>query len=187
MKKTLALLLTLAMVLSLAIVPAAAATTTNNITTIGGTATHDVTATYRTSSSGSTGGGTVYSVDITWGDMAFTYTAGSAGTWNPSTHSVTGGTGGTGGAWAPDTPDGNKITVTNHSNAGITATLTYTAETAFSGITGTFSNTSLSLATAEGTTVANAPSGYTTLSLAGALASSTADSSKIGTITVTLS
>lgn len=184
MKKTLALLLTLAMVLSLAIVPAAAASTTNNITTIGGTATHDVTATYRTSSSGSTGGSTVYSVDITWGDMAFTYTAGSAGTWNPNTHSLTGGTG---GAWAPDTSDGNKITVTNHSNAGVTATLTYTAETAFSGITGTFSKTSLSLATAEGTTVANAPSGYTTLSLAGALASSTADGTKIGTITVTLS
>ena len=183
MKKTLALLLTLAMVLSLAIVPAAA-TTTNNITTIGGTATHDVTATYKTSSSGSTGGGTVYSVDITWGDMAFTYTAGSAGTWDPNTHSVTGGTS---GAWTPDTSDGNKITVTNHSNARITATLTYTAETAFSDITGTFSKTSLSLATAEGTTVANAPSDYTTLSLAGALASSTSTGTKIGTITVTLS
>lgn len=184
MKKTLALLLTLAMVLSLAIVPAAAATTTDNITATGGTATHDVTATYRTSSSGSTGGGTVYSVDIAWGDMAFTYTAGSAGTWNPNTHTVTGGTG---GAWAPDTSDGNKITVTNHSNAEVTASLTYTAETAFSGITGTFSKASLSLATAEGTTVANAPSGYTTLSLDGTLASSTMNGTKIGTITVTLS
>lgn len=184
MKKTLALLLTLSMVLSLAIVPAAAASTTNNITTIGGTATHDVTATYRTSSSGSTGGSTVYSVDITWGDMAFTYTAGSAGTWDPNTHSLTGGTG---GAWAPDTSDGNKITVTNHSNAGVTASLTYTAETAFSDITGIFSKASLSLATAEGTTVANAPSDYTTLSLFGALASDTLTGTKIGTITVTLS
>lgn len=183
MKKTLALLLTLAMVLSLAIVPAAAATTTNNITTIGGTATHDVTATYKTSS-GSTGGSTVYSVDITWGDMAFTYTAGSAGTWDPNTHSLTGGTG---GAWAPDTSDGNKITVTNHSNAGVTASLTYTAETAFSDITGSFSKTSLSLATAAGTTVANAPSDYTTLSFFGALASDTLTGTKIGTITVTLS
>ncbi len=183
MKKTLALLLTLAMVLSLAIVPAAAATTMDNITATGGTATHDVTATYRTSS-GSTGGGTVYSVDITWGDMAFTYTAGSAGTWNPATHSVAGGTS---GAWAPDTSDGNKITVTNHSNAEVTASLTYTAETAFSGITGTFSKASLSLATAVGTEVSAAPSDYTTLSLDGTLASSTSTGTKIGTITVTLS
>lgn len=182
MKKTLALLLTLAMVLSLAIVPAAAAT--ENITTIGGTATHDVTATYKTSSSGSTGGGTVHSVDITWGDMAFTYTAGSAGTWDPATHTVTGGAS---GSWAPDTPGGNKITVTNHSNAAVTATLTYTAETAFNGISGTFGNATLNLATAEGTTVENAPSGYTTLHLSGALASGTLTGTKIGTITVTLS
>ncbi len=184
MKKTLALILTLAMVLSLAIVPAAAATTTDNITTTGGTATHDVTATYRTSSSGSTGGGTVYSVDIAWGDMAFTYTAGSAGTWDPATHSVAGGTS---GAWTPDSSDGNKITVTNHSNAEVTASLTYTPVAAFSGITGTFSNATLNLATAVGTAVSAAPSNYTTLSLSGALASGTADNTKIGTITVTLS
>ncbi len=184
MKKTLALLLTLAMVLSLAIVPAAAATTTNNITTIGGTASHDVTATYKTSSSGSTGGGTVYSVDIAWGDMAFTYTAGSAGTWDPATHSVTGGTG---GAWKADSEGGNKITVTNHSNAEVTATLTYTAETAFNGISGTFGNATLNLATAVGTTPSTAPSDYTTLSLSGKLDSGTANGTKIGTITVTLS
>lgn len=184
MKKTLALILTLAMVLSLAIVPAAAATTTNNITTPGGTATHDVTATYRTYSSGSTGGGTVYSVDITWGDMAFTYTAGSAGTWDPATHTTTSGTGGT---WKADNTDGDKITVTNHSNTAVTATLAYQAASGFNGITGTFGNATLNLATAVGTTVANAPSDYTTLSLSGALASSTLTGTKIGTITVTLS
>lgn len=184
MKKTLALILTLAMVLSLAIVPAAAATTTDTITSLSGTASHDVTATYKTSSSGGTGGGTVYSVDITWGDMAFTYTAGSAGTWDPATHTVTGGAS---GSWAPDAPGGNKITVTNHSNAEVTATLTYTAETAFNGISGTFGNATLNLATAEGTTVENAPSGYTTLSLSGKLDSGTLTGTKIGTITVTLS
>ena len=184
MKTTLALILTLAMVLSLAIVPAAAATTMDNITATGGTATHDVTATYRTSSSGSTGGGTVYSVDIAWGDMAFTYTAGSAGTWNPATHSVAGGTS---GAWTPDNPDGNKITVTNHSNAAVTASLTYMAETGFNGISGTFGNATLNLATAVGTLPTAAPSAYTTLSLDGALASGTSTGTKIGTITVTLS
>lgn len=64
MKKKTALVLTLAMVFSLAPLSAYADT----ITTVGGTASHDVKATYRADSSGGAGG-TVYSVDITWGDM----------------------------------------------------------------------------------------------------------------------
>ena len=83
MKKKTALVLTLAMVFSLAPLSAYAET----ITTGGGTASHDVKATYRADSSGGAGG-PVYSVDITWGDMAFTYTA-EAGIWDPSTHKTT--------------------------------------------------------------------------------------------------
>lgn len=73
MKKKTALVLTLAMVFSLAPLSAYADT----IDRVGGTASHDVTATYVDGSSGGAGGagGKVYSVDITWGDMAFTYTA----------------------------------------------------------------------------------------------------------------
>lgn len=180
MKKKTALVLTLAMVFSLAPLSAYADT----IDRVGGTATHDVTATYVDGSSGGTGGagGTVYNVDITWGDMAFTYTA-EAGTWNPANHTYTGAEG---GVWTVDKDGGNTITVTNHSNTGVTAAFSYAADTDFTGITGTFDNASLNLESAVGTTVEAAPKATTSLSLAGALGSTTADNTKIGTITVTL-
>lgn len=66
------------------------------------------------------------------------------------------------------------------------ATLTYAAATGYAGISGSFDKGELSLATAVGTTVDNAPTATTTLSLSGALDSTTADGTKIGTITVTL-
>lgn len=177
MKKKTALVLTLAMVFSLAPLSAYADT----IGTAGGTASHDVTATYRADSSGGAGG-KVYSVDITWGDMAFTYTA-EAGIWDPKTHTTTSSTG---GVWTVNNTDGDKITVTNHSNTGVTAAFSYAADTGFEGITGTFDNASLNLESAVGTAVEAAPKATTSLSLDGALGSTTADNTKIGTITVTL-
>ena len=179
MKKKTALVLTLAMVFSLAPLSAYA----DMITTGGGTASHDVTATYRADSSGGAGaGGKGYSVDITWGDIAFTYTA-EAGIWDPATHKTTDAEG---GVWTVDKDGGNTITVTNHSNTGVTAAFSYAADTGFEGITGTFDNASLNLESAVGTTVDEAPNGTAALSLSGALGSTTADNTKIGTITVTL-
>lgn len=177
MKKKTALVLTLAMVFSLAPLSAYADT----IGTAGGTASHDVTATYRAGSSGGTGG-TVYSVDITWGDMAFTYTA-EAGIWDPATHKTTGAEG---GVWTVDNEGGNTITVTNHSNTGVTAAFSYAAADGFGDISGTFDNASLTLESAVGTAVEAAPKATASLSLNGALGSTTADNTKIGTITVTL-
>lgn len=177
MKKKTALVLTLAMVFSLAPLSAYAET----ITAVGSSASHDVTATYRADSSGGAGG-TVYSVDITWGDMAFTYTA-EAGIWDPATHKTTDAEG---GVWTVNNDGGNTIKVTNHSNTGVTAAFSYAAASGFEGITGTFDNTSLNLETAVGTTVEAAPKATTSLSLNGALGSTTADNTKIGTITVTL-
>lgn len=177
MKKKTALVLTLAMVFSLAPLSAYADT----IGTAGGTASHDVTATYRADSSGGAGG-TVYSVDITWGDMAFTYTA-EAGIWDPTTHKTTDAEG---GVWTVNNTDGDKITVTNHSNTDVTATFSYAAASDFDGITGTFDNASLTLESAVGTAVEAAPKATASLSLNGALGSTTADNTKIGTITVTL-
>lgn len=177
MKKKTALVLTLAMVFSLAPLSAYADT----IGTAGGTASHDVTATYRADSSGGAGG-KVYSVDITWGDMAFTYTA-EAGIWDPTTHKTTDAEG---GVWTVDREGGNTITVTNHSNTGVTAAFSYAAASGFGDISGTFDNASLNLASAVGTAVDEAPNGTAALSLSGALGSSTADNTKIGTITVTL-
>lgn len=177
MKKKTALVLTLAMVFSLAPLSAYADT----IDRVGGTASHDVTATYVDGSSGGAGG-TVYSVDIAWGDMAFTYTA-AAGTWDPAKHAYTGAKG---GAWAVDKEGGNTITVTNHSNTDVTAAFSYAPASGFEGISGSFDKESLALKTAVGTEVANAPSGTAALTLDGALDSNTAPNATVGTITVTL-
>lgn len=176
-KKKTALVLTLAMVFSLAPLSVYADT----ITEVGRSANHDVTATYVAGSSGGAGG-TVYSVDIAWGDMEFTYTA-AAGVWDPATHTITGADGGT---WKVNNEGGNKITLTNHSNTGVTATFSYAAASGYEGISGSFDKTSLDLATAVGTEVSNAPKDSTALTLSGALDSATAASTKIGTITVTL-
>ena len=180
MKKKTALVLTLAMVFSLAPLSVYADT----ITAVGGTASCDVKATYRADSSGGAGGagGTVYNVDITWGDMAFTYTA-AAGIWDPTNHTYTGAEG---GAWTVDKEGGNTITVTNHSNTGVTAAFSYAAADGFGDISGSFDHDSLTLQTAVGTAVEAAPKATTSLSLNGALGSTTADNTKIGTITVTL-
>lgn len=177
MKKKTALVLTLAMVFSLAPLSAYADT----IDRVGGTASHDVTATYVDGSSGGAGG-KVYSVDITWGDMAFTYTA-EAGIWDPTTHKTTGAEG---GVWKVDKEGGNTITVTNHSNTDVTAAFNYAPAEGFTGISGSFDNALLNLPTAVGTAVEAAPKGTASLSLDGALDSAATTSTKIGTITVTL-
>lgn len=178
MKKKLALVLTLAMVFSLAPLSAYA---NDTITGVGGTASCDVKATYVAGASGGAGG-KVYSVVIDWGDMAFTYTA-EAGKWDPATHTTTGADG---GVWSVNNTNGNKIKVTNHSNAAVTATFSYTPAAGYTGITGSFDNTTLNLATAVDTLVSNAPSDSAALTLTGALASSTPANTTIGTITVTL-
>ena len=181
MKKKTALVLTLAMVFSLAPLSAYADT----IDRVGGTASHNVTATYVDGSSGGAGGAgtTVYNVDITWGDMAFTYTA-EAGIWDPTNHTYTDAKG---GAWTVDNKDGgNTITVTNHSNTDVTAAFSYAPASGFEGINGSFDKDSLALETAVGTEVANAPKGTAALTLTGALDSTTTANTTIGTITVTL-
>lgn len=173
-KKTAVLGLALAAVFALAPVSAFADST---IGTANGTASHDVKATYVAGTPGST----VYSVEITWGEMEFTYTAAAEGTWDPTTHTYDNGEGG--GNW---TANGNTVKVTNHSNTDVTATLTYTAAEGFTGIDGRFDNASLPLATAVNTSVENAPNATSTLTLYGTLDPSVTTSTTVGTITVTL-
>ena len=182
MKKAVALIGSLALILSLAAVSvfAASTTTKNTINQSTGSASHDVKATYVAGSAG----GTVYSVDITWGDMEFTYKAGSEGTWNPEPHTTSGSSA---GQWTVNNEGGNKIVVTNHSNAAITATLTYTPASGYNGISGSFGEKgSINLVTAVGTEVNNAPTDTAYLTLSGELDSNTANSTKIGTITVVI-
>ena len=121
---------------------------------------------------------TVYSVDITWEDMSFTYTAAGQGTWDPENHSYTGGSE---ASWSSS----KNITVTNHSNAAVKATAKFVADSGYESTTMTFGNNEATVATAVGTEVASAPSATITVTPGGTLAES-ANGGKIGTITVSI-
>ena len=175
MKKILALVLIAAVVLCLGSVSVFAE---SPITAIGDSDSHAVTASYQEGSHR-----VVYSVEIKWGDMKFTYNDASSGTWNPETHTYDGATA---AEWKADNAEGNWITVTNHSNTDLTASLTYAAAAGFEGIEGRFDKTSLNLATAVGTGVNAAPSDHSEFTPFGALDSDTANNTAIGTVTVTL-
>ena len=122
------------------------------------------------------------SVDLVWEAMDFSYTAASQGTWNPVTHTYEGATE---GGWSDNNP---AITVKNHSNTDIYATLDFTADV--DGVIGTFTEASgtandgvLELATAVGTEVENAPTATANFGISGAAI----DADKtLGTITVTI-
>lgn len=135
----------------------------------------DVKGTYYAGSSSDV----VYSVDIAWTDMSFTYTGAGEGTWDPETHQYSGSSE---GAW---TASNDSITVTNHSNAAVKATASYQAETGYESTTMTFGNNGATVATAVGTEVDLAPSATITVTPGGTLAES-ANGGKIGTITVSI-
>ena len=125
---------------------------------------------------------TVYSVDVKWGSLEYTYSSGVTRSWDPTTlkYKETSGT----SSWTCQ--DGaDQITVTNNSNADITASLAYAGTE--SNITGTFTNSKIGLKSAEGTNVEESPSETTTLSLEGALSDTTAERQEIGKVTVTIS
>ena len=172
MKKFLSVILALVIALSLSVTAFAA---TND-------GTQDTEITVNGSFVSGTAGSSVISVDITWDAMDFTYTAPSQGTWNPATHTYDGATE---GGWSDNTP---AITVTNHSNVAVNATLGFTADV--TGVVGTFTEASgtendgvLELATAEGTAVANAPTATANFGISGAAIDTT---QTLGTITVTI-
>ena len=136
--------------------------------------TADVNGTYQAGGASAT----VYSVDITWEDMSFTYTAAGEGTWDPDTHSYSGGSE---ASWS-----GSKnIAVTNHSNAAVTATAKFEADSGYESTSMEFGNNGATVATAEGTQVSAAPSATITVTPGGTLAKS-ANGGRIGEITVTI-
>ena len=172
MKKLLSVILALVMALSLSVTAFAATNdgTQDTEITVNGTYTPGTTA------------DEIISADIAWDAMDFTYTGASQGTWNPVTHAYEGAIE---GGWSNNTP---AITVTNHSNVAVNATLGFTANV--TGVVGTFTEASgtendnvLELATAEGTEVANAPTATANFGISGAAI----DADKtLGTITVTI-
>lgn len=157
---------------------------TTNITDANGSDSHDVYVTYQEGASSPT----IYSVDIVWESMEFTYTAASKGTWDPETHDYTNKQD---ASWSFAN---NKITVTNHSNADVNTSFSYTPAANFGAVNGAFvdvhknaiHNATLTLSSAVGSTRDKAPSGTAYLSLTGEFSSSLATKTVCGTVTVTI-
>lgn len=158
---------------------AADATITDN----GGSAKADVTGNYVPGKNS-----TVYSVDITWSDLTFTYAAASNGVWNPGTHTYSGTSA---AGWETKT---GTIVVTNHSNAGISAKPDYKENTGYESAIITFSGDGLNgegaleLDTAdngENGATGKPTSGTITVTPGGTLPEGTANA-VIGVITVTI-
>lgn len=175
MKKILSCILAFLLVMNMSV--CAYATETAGTVGQNGSKEIDVTAKY----SSSTDTPSVYSVDIEWSSMIFTYTQKETKTWNAANHSYTTAKE---GAWDKDTAT---ITVTNHSNVSVNANVVYTEVTGM-GISGTLANNSAELdAGVEGDYDA-ADSFTATLSIEGTPNNSvTSEGVTIGTIKVTIS
>lgn len=116
-------------------------------------------------------------------EITLVYSTGSKGTWNPATHEYTGAS--EEGQWSVE--GDNTITVTNHSNVAVTVTPTYKAEAAYEDVKVGVSKQSFTLATAEGTEVAEAPSDSFTVGIAGSntgVLEAGDNGQKLGTINV---
>lgn len=133
----------------------------------------DVYARYQDSSTTAT----VYSVDITWGDMQFTYAKNGVRTWNPSDHTYTDGTSSN---WQAE---GNTITVTNHSNTSVTATFSFSPLSNLSELEGSFSVPSEVLDAGVESDYAGADSVSSVLTLSGSYIEE-AEYTKVGTATI---
>lgn len=174
MKKIIAIIMALVMIMSLSITGFAADGVGNN-----GSDSAEVKGTYEAGEETAT----VYSVDITWAGLEFTYNGAYEGTWNPETHQYDGATE---AGWAEGT---GTITVTNHSNTAITAGAEYEAATGYESASMNFSTSSLEVATADNGVdgaAGTAVTGTITVTPAGTLPAGTADT-VIGTITITIS
>lgn len=124
---------------------------------------------------------TVYSVDVAWGAMEFTYTVSGTKTWDAKNHGydITSDS-----TWSAD---GNEITVTNHSNTAVKAEFGFTAIPEYDSVNGAFSKTELTLPTAEGkATNAAELTGRTEFMLSGELDRNVTAMTRVGTVTVTV-
>ena len=123
----------------------------------------------------------VYSVDLDWSSMIFTYTQHNIQSWNAGDHSyrLT-----SKGEWDNDTAT---ITVTNHSNVAVKVKMTYAAVGGL-GVKGKLTNASATLAAGEVGDYSQADSVTATLTISGTPSTEiTADGTKIGTIKVSIS
>ena len=138
----------------------------------------DVTAKYNDSAADPI----VYSVDLTWEDMTFTYNESGTRTWDPDTHTYTDTTS---AGWDKVTAE---VTATNHSNANVTVTFDYTPQ-GDTGVTAYMSKQSFILYAGVENYPDDASTNSAVLTIDGNSKpnnSVTAEGVTIGTITVTI-
>lgn len=122
----------------------------------------------------------VYSVDLEWSDMTFTYTQEETLTWNAKNHSYKSKSS---GKW--DKTKGT-ITVTNHSNVDVQVTITY-QPLEDTGITGTLRNGSRKLKAGKEGDYEGADSMTATLTIKGKpIETMTDKKTKIGSLKITI-
>lgn len=124
----------------------------------------------------------VYSVEIEWETMEFTYYEESAATWNPSTLKYD--TGYQAEGWDPS--DKASVTISNSSNTDILATFTYEANAGYESAKMNFTANELYVASADdGNGTGSVKTGTSTVTPGGKLESA-ADNAEIGNITITI-
>ena len=173
MKKLIATALALTMTLSLSTTALAAGV---NGAGVGSREPIDVTAKYNNSTADTI----VYSVDLKWDDMTFTYNEFGTRTWDPDTHTYTDTTS---AGWDKITA---AVTATNHSNAQVTVKFDYTPQGA-TGVNASMSKDSFKLAAGVENKPNEAATDSSILTITGTPNNSvTAEGVTIGTITVTI-
>ena len=121
----------------------------------------------------------VYSVDVAWTDLEFTYDAGTE-KWNPAAHDYT--TSKNDAAWT--NTDGS-ITVTNHSNADVDVTVAYAKAEGYN-VKVDVTNAEFTLESAVGTAVAEADAETVTFAVDTAASTAPTADATVGTVTVTI-
>lgn len=128
----------------------------------------------------------ILSVVVSWTDMHFKYAKSQQGTWNPESHTYEDPV--DVGEWLNNSAT---ITIANHSNTAVTASLSYTQ--IVSTANGTLSQSSVELDTAENTEVSNPPSDTVNFTIDGYIGDFSIDSGvgddgkvNLGTIHVNL-
>lgn len=123
----------------------------------------------------------VYSVDVTWGAMNFTYTRIITPVWNEQTKDYAQQTN---AKWSAA---GNYIQFTNHSNSEVTASMLYQKASGYSSLNGTFSKRRLVLPSALGKSMnATELTGRCDFTLSGQLDGDSSTSREIGKIKVVI-
>lgn len=176
MKKVLATILALAMVFSLSVSALAAPVELKDAEDPSQSVANPISGSVEVTVNEGVDTGVVYSVTVAWDDTSVVYQKEGKGTWNPSTHDYDNATE---DGWT--TNNTASVTVTNHSNAAVTATIA--TDVINTGTTYTFSgNGTFDLATAEDTLVAEAPKDTFTITASG---TPTAGGTDTFTVTIT--